>query len=142
GGGGVGQERGEGGQVRGDEVGEAVAVEVARWHADGVRVDGVIDRRDERRHAAVFEGLDAWPELHGSQRGPSPATALAPVRCEGGAVFLRPTGECHGRSSLSLGACDRLAWSLPSAQTGRRGGAGPAGRVAGGQRPGGAARPP
>src|SRR5437868_1774000 len=67
-----------GARVHRGDVRDAVPVEVARLHADKVvevRADGVIDRRDERRHAAVFEGFDVEPMGRGPKPAPSPVTA-------------------------------------------------------------------
>src|SRR5262249_36293906 len=43
------------------------------------------------RHAAGFQGLDAWPIRRDSKRGPSPVVLL--VKPQGGAESSQPTAE-------------------------------------------------
>src|SRR5262245_34551519 len=109
-------------EVRRDQIEPVIIVEVARLPVAGAVADSVVDRREERRHTAVFQDFEVWPVRRVSMRCPPPATAFA--WRQGGSVLSQPTGGRHGSFSISGLVCGNMAIHLPGAQTGRRGGAG------------------
>jgi hypothetical protein len=80
-------------KVRRRQVKPAIAIEVSSGYGTGIGPGGVVDRRKECRHAAVFQDFKVVPMSRGSIRATSLVLLVASARRQCGAEVLQPTVE-------------------------------------------------
>src|SRR5262249_25081260 len=116
------------------QVETAVIVEIGGHHHLGVWADGEARGRAKTGRESLFQDFKARPVARGSARAPPPGVAFAPAPCDGGRGGARAERTYRSQVWSDMVGSPFRSWSAtecgdiaPGAQTGRRGGAGPAG---------------